>query len=268
VIFLCDDNFTDNKKRAKELLRAMIRENFQFKWSTQARVDVATDLELVSLMKEAGCHTVFIGFESTNPENLKTMKKGQTVGQIKEAIRVIRNHGIHIHGMFVFGFDNDSDSTIDETVAFAKNSLISSAQFLLLTPFPGSEIYRQMKGDGRILFNDWSLYDTHHVVIRPRKMPLQALQAAQIKSHERFYSNFQLLRKCIVGDFVGVGIGVYARNLNRWWKKKNKVFCQVLGLMDLRKDVRVSISFEQRVEIPGISPMNNASPSDQFNQSA
>ena len=74
-IFFYDDNFTANRKRAKALLRRMIEEKLRFKWSTQVRVDIAKDPELVNLMKKAGCHTVYIGMESVNPKSLKSMKK-------------------------------------------------------------------------------------------------------------------------------------------------------------------------------------------------
>ena len=67
LIFFYDDNFTADRRRAKDLLEAMIRERFKFKWTTQVRADVAKDLELVKLMKKAGCHTLYIGFESVNP---------------------------------------------------------------------------------------------------------------------------------------------------------------------------------------------------------
>ena len=106
-IFFCDDNFTANRRRARELLEAMVAEGFRFQWSTQVRADLARDPELVRLMKRAGCHTVFIGFESVNPTSLKEMKKGQNLDDIRNAIHVLQGAGIHIHGMFVFGFEGD-----------------------------------------------------------------------------------------------------------------------------------------------------------------
>jgi radical SAM superfamily enzyme YgiQ (UPF0313 family) len=251
ILFFCDDNFTDNKKRAKELLRAMIKERFKFKWSTQARTDIAKDPELIELMKAAGCMTLFIGFESVDPESLKVMKKGQTVDHIKTAIKEIRRHGINIHGMFVYGFDTDTEETVQETIRFARRSGITSAQFLILTPLPGAEIYRQYKDEGRIIFKDWGLFDTHHVVFRPQKIGLVELQRAQVMSHDRFYALGQIVKKLLRGDFIGVGIALYARALNREWKRKNKLYCKVLELLIPRSDIRLSIDYAQRVSIPG-----------------
>ena len=116
TIFFYDDNFAANRKRAKELLQAMIREKLMFKWSTQVRVDIAKDPELVSLMKEAGCHTVYVGMESVNPASLKSMKKLQTVEEMAQAMQVFHQNRIHVHGMFIYGFDDDDWHTVKETV--------------------------------------------------------------------------------------------------------------------------------------------------------
>jgi radical SAM superfamily enzyme YgiQ (UPF0313 family) len=114
-VFFCDDNFTANKRRARELVEAIAAENFRFQWSTQVRADLAQDPDLVRRMKRAGCHTVFIGFESVNPESLQEMKKKQNLEDILEAIRIVQAAGIHIHGMFVFGFENDDWGTVEAT---------------------------------------------------------------------------------------------------------------------------------------------------------
>ena len=115
-----------------------LKEKFKFKWSTQVRVDIAKDIELVRLMKKAGCHTLFIGFESVNPKSLREMKKKQTLQDIYKAIKILQKNRIHIHGMFVYGFDSDNWQTIRETVNFAKKAKLTSTQFLLLTPLPGT----------------------------------------------------------------------------------------------------------------------------------
>ena len=86
IVFFYDDNFAADPKRTRDLCEAMIREKFRFKWTTQVRADIARDPDLVRLMKKAGCHTVYIGFESINPESLEGMKKSQTVAEIARAV--------------------------------------------------------------------------------------------------------------------------------------------------------------------------------------
>jgi radical SAM superfamily enzyme YgiQ (UPF0313 family) len=249
IIFFYDDNFSANPKRTKELLRAMIDENFQFKWTTQVRADIAKDLELVKLMQKAGCHTLYIGFESVNPESLKEMKKKQTVEEIAHAIKVLRDHKIHIHGMFVYGFDKDDWKTVKKTVRFAKKTKLTSTQFLILTPLPGSEFFNKMIAQGRILLKDWALYDAHHAVFKPARLTLARLQKAQIFSHKKFYSRFEIVKKFLRGKWVDLGLAKYARNLNRLWKQKNKTFLKVVNLIAKKKDAKIFIDYKQDISL-------------------
>jgi radical SAM superfamily enzyme YgiQ (UPF0313 family) len=246
-IFFYDDNFTANPKRAKALLRRMIEEKFKFQWSTQVRVDIARDEELVGLMKKAGCHTLFIGMESVNPKSLENMKKQQTVEEISSAIRVLRRRRIHVHGMFVYGFDDDNWRTVKETVRFAKRARLSSTQFMILTPLPGSEFFDQMTCENRIQFRDWSLYDAHHAVFKPRRLSLFELQKAQIFSHSKFYSKMEVIRRALSFAWVDLSLAVYARNLNRAWQKKNRTFLKVMELCRPKKGAKIQIDYQEQV---------------------
>ncbi|MGB7294040.1 MAG: radical SAM protein [Candidatus Aminicenantales bacterium] len=247
LIFFYDDNFTADRKRAKDLLETMIRERFKFKWTTQVRADVAKDLELVRLMKKSGCHTLYIGFESVNPESLKSMKKKQTVEEITEAIKVLRKHRINIHGMFVYGFDEDDWKTVKQTVKFAKRSRLNSTQFLILTPLPGSEFFDKVCHENRIQFRDWALYDAHHVVFRPARLSLFDLQRAQIFSHKKFYSLKESAKRILKGKWFDVAIAAYARNLNRVWQKKNELYLKAIQLLKSRKGPKISIDYREEV---------------------
>lgn len=219
MIFFYDDHFAANKKRAKELLRAMIAEGLTFKWSTQVRVEVARDAELLALMKRAGCHTLFIGLESSNPDSLREMKKNQTIDDIVNAVKVIHSYGIHVHGMFVYGFDNDTRSVVKQTIRFARDLDLTSAQFLILTPYPGTRLHAGVKD--RIIIPDWSLYDAHHVVFRPKRLSMKSLQYAQVKSHHGFYSWGRIIKLAAAKRWVALGIAVYSHALNFLYVIKN-----------------------------------------------
>lgn len=229
MVFFYDDHFAANRKRAKELLRAMLAEGLAFKWSTQVRADIVHDLELLELMKQSGCHTLFIGFESFNPDSLKEMNKKQTVEDITNAVRIIHSFGIHIHGMFVHGFDNDTWDSVKMTVSLAKKMKLTSTQFLMLTPFPGSEFYRNVAD--RIVFKDWSMYDAHHVVYQPEHFTVSRLQRAQTYSHEKFYSTYEILKKMFRRNWLASGIALYARYINVKWKKNNRAYLRFIAKM-------------------------------------
>jgi len=249
VIFFYDDNFAANGKRTKDLLEGMIRERFKFRWTTQVRADVARDEELVRLMKKAGCHTVYIGFESVNAGSLEEMKKNQTVDEIIRATRVFRKHRIHIHGMFVIGFDQDDWTSVKKSVKFAKKARLNSTQFLILTPLPGSEFFNKIEAENRIQFHDWTLYDAHHAVFRPARFSLFDLQKAQIVCHRKFYSMKQTVRKLFAGRWIDLAIAHYARKLNRTWQKKNRTFLRALALLKSKKGAKITLDYKEEIAL-------------------
>lgn len=251
IIFFYDDNFTANRKRAKDLLNAMIKEKFRFQWSTQVRADVAKDIELVKLMRAAGCNTVFIGFESINTESLKSMKKEQSVEDIKNSIQTLAKNNIHVHGMFVFGFENDTAASIKETIRFVTHSKISTLQFLILTPLPGTATFENLKRENRLKFFDWTLYDAHHAVFETKHLTIDQIQQAQIKGHQAFYSLRQLAKRMTKFQIESLLIGFYARKLNRTWKKRNETWLKVLELLKPNFNFNISIDFKQIIKLPG-----------------
>ena len=248
-IFFYDDNFAADPKRTRELCEAIIREKLKITWTTQVRADVTRDPDLVGLMKKSGCHTVYIGFESVNPDALEDMKKKQTVAEIANAVKVFRRHRIHIHGMFVLGFDQDDWRSVRKTVRFAKRARLTSTQFLILTPLPGSAFYSQVCAENRIRFHDWALYDAHHAVFQPARFSLPDLQKAQSFAHRKFYSLKQEARKILAGQWIGVAIAHYARNLDRTWKKRNKTFLKVIALLKPRPGSRARVSVDYREDV-------------------
>jgi radical SAM superfamily enzyme YgiQ (UPF0313 family) len=227
-IFFYDDNFAASTRKTKELLRAMIDRGFGFSWSTQVRTDVARDPELLDLMVRAGCRTLYIGFESVDPQTLIAMKKNQTAEEIRHAIREIRKRRIHIHGMFVLGFDTDTPEKARATVRFAIKEKIDSAQFMILTPLPGTETFTTFGEQGRITDRAWGTYDAHHVKFRPLRFSAWELQLAQIEAHTRFYSPFQVFRRLVRGRLGGFVIGLYAWALNRRWQREEKGYLRIL----------------------------------------
>ncbi len=231
ILFFYDDNFAANPRKTKELLREMIRLRLGFTWSTQVRSDIARDREMLDLMAEAGCNTLYIGFESVDPAALKEMKKNQTVAEIRHAIREIRKRRIHIHGMFVFGFDSDTPATARTTVSFALTEKIDSAQFMILTPLPGSGFYTKIIAEGRLIDSAWDTYDAHHVKFLPRGFTPWELQRAQITAHARFYSPWHVVARLLRGSTAGFFVGVYAGALNRRWQRLERDYLRRLRLL-------------------------------------
>jgi radical SAM superfamily enzyme YgiQ (UPF0313 family) len=187
--FFYDDNFAANHEKTKIFLEKLIRANLKFRWSSQFRVDVAKDKELVKLMQRAHASTMFIGVESVNPHALEDWNKKQSVEDIKNCIQTLRKAGFFVHAMFILGADSDDEATIDETIKFCKNSGAYTAQFSILFPIPGTKLYEDMKAQNRIFINDWNYYDGSHSVILPKHITPVKLQKKFIKGYLSFYDS-------------------------------------------------------------------------------
>ncbi len=231
-VFFYDDNFVVRRKRTRALVEGMIEAGFGLRFSAQVRADLGRDAELLALMKQAGCMGVYVGLESVNPAALEQMQKRQTVEQMAEDIWSIRAAGINVHGMFVLGFDEDDPETVEATIDFAVRSGITSVQFMVLTPLPGSQTFRELEAAGRLKTKDWSVFDAHHVVFEPTGLTPAQLQAAQVNGHRRFYSAGRILKYLSRGDVLNSAIALYARRLNKDWRKRNRGYLDALEELD------------------------------------
>ncbi len=192
--FFYDDNFTANRTRVRELCNLIIDAGLNITWTTQVRSDIANDPDLLELMEAAGCRFFFIGFESINNDTLAAMHKSQTKSDIEKAISTIRRQGISIHGMFIFGDDHDTPESIQATVDFAVLHHIDTVQFMILTPFPGTQYYESIVAQNRLIHKRWDYYNAMFTVFRPATMSPATLQQETLKAYRRFYS----LRRCTI----------------------------------------------------------------------
>lgn len=211
TVFFVDDNFAANKNRTKAILRGMIDEKIRLSWSAQVRVDVAKDGELLRLMADSGCSTLYIGFESVNPKTLEFYNKKQGLEEIVGCIKAVKEHGIRIHGMFVLGADTDDTDTIKMTADFATKLKIDTVQLMMLTPLPGTPVFFELRDSKRLLHTDWSKYDAHHVVFMPAMMKPWALHIETLKAMKKFYSWRYILVHLIRFDFYYAAIGLYGK---------------------------------------------------------
>ena len=192
-VFFYDDNFFISKRRGKELLEQMIEARFSMPFFAQIRIDSVckngrVDQELLDLMWNAGCRIVYLGLESVNPATLKEYHKESTIEDMAGGLEALARRGIRTHGMFVCGADSDTRESLAMTADFSVEHGLNSAQFLALTPLPGTRQTAQLEAEGRIITKNWSLYDGHHVVFWPKQMSPYELQEAILQAHRRFYS--------------------------------------------------------------------------------
>jgi radical SAM superfamily enzyme YgiQ (UPF0313 family) len=234
-VFIVDDNFTENRRHAREILEGFARLKGAPRFTAQAGVDVGRDEELVRLMKRAGCERVAIGFESVNDETLAAYRKSQTRDDIVRCIETLHKYGIWIHGMFVLGGDADGPDAAAKTVAFAKNHNIDSVQFMALTPIPGTSLYNRLEEEGRVFSHDWALYDGHHVVIEPARMTPLELQLGLIKATREFYSMGRVLREVQRFHWFAAVTTYYGHRLVRKWQRRKGELLKILERRSLNR---------------------------------
>ncbi len=240
-IFFVDDHFVVNKKRTNEMLDRIMNSNFRGRWSAQLRTEVSRDLPLVQKMKNSGCSTVYIGFESINPDSLKEMRKAQDVEDIRRSIDVFKKNGIFVHGMFMFGSDSDKKDIFKATSDFCIRSGITSVQYLIITPLPGTEFYRKIESEDRLLHKDWEYYDAMHVVFQPKNLSPGELQQGMIDSFSDFYSYVRGINEAL--NAVWESAGALFRNL--YSRAYFPSFIPVLVKFFGRKIVRNWIRYNQ-----------------------
>ena len=183
-IFL-DDNIIGEPRYAKELFKAITP--LHIKWVGQASISFVHDAELMKLAARSGCGALFFGLESVSVMQLKKMRKSiKEIEQMGEAVKKIKGMGIHFHASFVFGFDGDTSAIFPETLEFLHKYKINTASFNILTPYPGTAVYRQFKNEGRLLTEDWKYYDHSTVVFKPKNMSPYDLQSGEIWVKKEF----------------------------------------------------------------------------------
>ncbi len=223
TIFFVDDNLTARPDYARRLFKALTP--LKIRWFGQSSITIAKDEELLRLASRSGCFGLFIGFESLSSTNLKEV--GKTSNHVQEyptAIKKIHDSGIGVVGAFIFGFDSDDVGVFEETVKFIDKNQLELASFAILTPLPGTRLYKRMEEEGRIIERDWAKYTCGEVVFRPRLLSVEQLQNGyywarkQISSYASIFKRTLHLRKSAL---FSLPVNLLMRRASRAFLKKS-----------------------------------------------
>jgi len=158
----------------KNLLKAL--KPLGKKWGGLVSTKVFSDPEIPKLLKESGCAYLLIGFESLNNFSLKGISKGfNRYDNYENIIRILRSINVVLMGCFIFGFDEDDSGVFEKTVDFVDAYKVNIPRYAIYTPYPQTGLYNRLKKDGRLLHENWSYYDTQHVVFKPKLMTVNEL---------------------------------------------------------------------------------------------
>jgi radical SAM superfamily enzyme YgiQ (UPF0313 family) len=196
LVFFLDDNLLANRRHARALFDVLRGSGIV--WQAAASLDVARDPHYLEEAYKAGCRSLFVGFESLSPENMRGNNKPVNAAtDYAEACRRFHDAGIMINGSFVFGFDYDGPDVFDRTLEFTVENKILTASFHVLTPLPGTRAFERLEAEGRILHRNWNLYDTNHAVFRPRRMMPEQLEAGYSRAKRRFAACGSIIRRSL-----------------------------------------------------------------------
>jgi radical SAM superfamily enzyme YgiQ (UPF0313 family) len=185
-LYFLDDHLLGDRRFAEALFAGMSGMKRLFQGA--ATVDSILRGDLIERAAEAGLRSIFVGFETLTPGNLKRSNKRQNLGRDYKAVADrLHSLGIMINGSFVFGMDDDGEDVFRRTVDWAIDHGITTATFHIQTPYPGTQLHARMVREGRMLTRDWSLYDTRHVVYRPAQLKPEALKAGYDWAYREFY---------------------------------------------------------------------------------
>ena len=207
-ILFVDDNLIGTRRdhiaRAKDLFRTMIGEGLTRPWICQATINFADDEQLLDLAAKAGCMGVFTGFESPTVEGLIALGKKFNIRKgrdFRASVRRIQCHGITVMGSFIMGIDTDRPGIGATMARAAEDYGLDMANVLVLTPLPGTALFKEMERQGRIIANnypaDWQYYSLAHPVSQHLHFTWSELLHEMNQFHDLFYSYPKILGRVL-----------------------------------------------------------------------
>jgi radical SAM superfamily enzyme YgiQ (UPF0313 family) len=198
-INIADDLFASDTMRVKEICNGIKERNMNFTWSAFARVDTVSQ-EMFDAMAAAGCGSISFGMESGNPEILKRVRKGITLAQATNAVRMCKQAGMIAHASFMVGLPGETKETLKQTADFAESLKILFG-YHYLSPFPGTTLCEKVSDyDLEILTKDWAKYDANDAIVKT-----SALQPQDIRDFVALYDEVMEGRWQDILDGYGKG---------------------------------------------------------------
>ena len=185
-LYFLDDHLLGHPRFASALFDGM--RGMGRLWQAAGTVDSVLRPGLLEKAVACGLRSLFVGFETLGAEGLRAQGKRQNLGRdYGAAVRRLHDLGVMVNASFVFGLDEDDPSVFDRTVEWAIEQGVETATFHVLTPYPGTALFRALEAQGRLLHRDWDLYDTRHAVFRPARLTPEQLEEGYWRAYRDFY---------------------------------------------------------------------------------
>jgi radical SAM superfamily enzyme YgiQ (UPF0313 family) len=185
AIFFCDPIFTLNRKRTVKLCEEIIKSKIKLSWACETH-PICLDKELIDLMYKAGARAMIIGVESRTPEVIKQMKRKDTDEKLlKDIVSYCETKGIALSANYILGNLSDTEETINNTINYAINLNTSYAQFVISTPYPGTQYYKSLKNT--LTTKNLSNYDAYTLVFKHPNLTNEQLERLKAKAFIKYY---------------------------------------------------------------------------------
>ncbi|HWV57066.1 MAG TPA: radical SAM protein, partial [Longimicrobiales bacterium] len=222
IIFI-DLNLISDRDYATRLFEALIP--LRVRWFGLSTTLIARDPELLALAARSGCTGLLIGFESIVRGSLRESRKGfNSPDAYADIVARLHRHGITVMGCFTFGMEHDTPDVFLATARFAIEAGIDLPRFAIVTPFPGTALFRRLEAEGRILTRDWSLYDGQHVVFQPAQMSVEELRTGHQQAWRHAYSFRSMAKRLMrsrlqIPTWIAANLGYryYGYRLDRFY---------------------------------------------------
>jgi radical SAM superfamily enzyme YgiQ (UPF0313 family) len=189
-----DVSLVDDTEYSMELFTAMLP--LKKRWGGLATTKLIEHPHLISLMAQSGCNYLLFGFESFYQGALKEIHKGFNFNRdYEKLIQELHTYNISVQGCFIFGFDHDDATVFAATVDRINELKIDIPRFSILTPYPGTELYRTLSAENRIISNNWDDYDTMHVVFKPEQMTPDELYRGFKSAYRETFKMAHIIRR-------------------------------------------------------------------------
>jgi len=183
-----DDNFTQDKGFAKNLLIELKKRNLKISWAVPNGVRMETlDDELLRLMKETGLYLISLGIESGSDRVLRLMQKGTNTAFIRKTVSLIRKAGIEIAGFFILGFPGETIDEIKQTIEFSLELDLIRANYFTYLPFPGTKSYEEIREKEGLDKIDWERYFFMSASYCPQGIDRGTLKTLHRQAFARFF---------------------------------------------------------------------------------
>ena len=189
AVAFVEDTFNVSPKRVIAISRGIVERKMDLWWWSLSRIDLLLrNEEMVEEMVKAGAKSVFIGVESSSQKVLDSLRKGIDVNSTRETVALLKRHGLQIHASYILGGLQDTAKTVHETIRFAKELDTNVAQFSILTPYPGTAVYEQVKRRISRWRGPWTFFDMQHLVFKHDHFSFVRLEWLLLKAHLLYYT--------------------------------------------------------------------------------